>query len=293
MTANMDERNALFSIARVFHGAGTLLCTTLMTWLVGENVGMSFGLSSIIVCGIGVLGLAALHTVTLLLSKEKPADVGVDKTGVLDSAKGLLKDKNLFKIIFISVLWNVANYATTSFMGTYQIKELAFPMTLVSAISIVGSLARVLFSRPMGRFADKYSFSKMLVVCLSVCALSFAFAAFTVPENGKLFYFIHFVLHSVAMAGINSATINLIYDYVVPEQRVSALALQQTVAGFSGFFTVLIISPLVSLIQENGNSFLGLSVYAQQVTSTFSFVILIFTILYLIFVIGKLRRKGK
>ena len=55
MTANMDERNTLFSIARVFHGAGTLLCTTLMTWLVGENVGMSFGLSSIIVCGIGVI----------------------------------------------------------------------------------------------------------------------------------------------------------------------------------------------------------------------------------------------
>ena len=55
MTANMDERNTLFSVARVFHGAGTLLCTTAMTWLVGENVGMSFGTASIIVCGIGVL----------------------------------------------------------------------------------------------------------------------------------------------------------------------------------------------------------------------------------------------
>ena len=55
MTVNMDERNTLFSVARVFHGAGTLLCTTAMTWLVGENVGMSFGTASIIVCGIGVL----------------------------------------------------------------------------------------------------------------------------------------------------------------------------------------------------------------------------------------------
>ena len=33
MTVNMDERNTLFSVARVFHGAGTLLCTTAMTWL--------------------------------------------------------------------------------------------------------------------------------------------------------------------------------------------------------------------------------------------------------------------
>ncbi|MBP3324206.1 MAG: MFS transporter [Clostridia bacterium] len=55
MSANMDERNTLFSVARVFHGAGTLICSTIMTWLVGENCGMSFGLSALIVCGVGVL----------------------------------------------------------------------------------------------------------------------------------------------------------------------------------------------------------------------------------------------
>lgn len=55
MTTNMDERNSLFSIARVFHGFGTLVCTTLMTLFVGEKVGMSFGLAALIVCGIGIV----------------------------------------------------------------------------------------------------------------------------------------------------------------------------------------------------------------------------------------------
>ena len=69
MTINMDERNTLFSVARVFHGAGTLICTTIMTWLVGENCGMPFGKAAIITCGIGVIFTIPL----LFLGKERYA----------------------------------------------------------------------------------------------------------------------------------------------------------------------------------------------------------------------------
>ena len=69
MTANMDERNTLFSVARVFHGAGTLICSTIMTWLVGEKGGMSFGLASVIVCAIGFLFTIPL----MFLGKERYA----------------------------------------------------------------------------------------------------------------------------------------------------------------------------------------------------------------------------
>ena len=55
MTANIDERNSLFSIARVFHGGGTLICTTMMTWFVGENCGMGFGKAALITCLVGVV----------------------------------------------------------------------------------------------------------------------------------------------------------------------------------------------------------------------------------------------
>ncbi len=55
MTVDMDERNFLFSWARVFHGAGTLFCTTIMTLLVGEMVNMSFGMAAVITCAVGAL----------------------------------------------------------------------------------------------------------------------------------------------------------------------------------------------------------------------------------------------
>jgi len=69
MSTDMNGRNTLFSIARVFHGAGNLLCTSLMTWLIGEKGGMAFGPASILVCGIG-----AIFTLPLVfVGKEKYA----------------------------------------------------------------------------------------------------------------------------------------------------------------------------------------------------------------------------
>ncbi len=69
MSTNMNERNMLFSMARVFHGGGNLLCTTMMTWMIGENCGMSFGPAALITCLVG-----AVFTIPLFIwGKERYA----------------------------------------------------------------------------------------------------------------------------------------------------------------------------------------------------------------------------
>jgi len=242
-----------------------------------------------IVCGISVFVLMLLHSATLIFSKEKESSEE-EKISTEQLLIELIKDKNLFKVILISVLWNVVNYVATPFYGSYQIKELGFSMTFVSVLSAGYAIVRTIFSKPMGKFADKYSFAKMLNICFVVMLVAFGFNVFTVPENGKVFYTIYYMLNAVGMAGINSATINLIYDYVDKEKRVGALALKSTLAGFTGFFTTLAISPLVSYIQNNGNVFLGIFVYAQQVVSVIAVVLLIVLILYLNLVVRKIKK---
>ena len=242
-----------------------------------------------IVCGVSVFALMLLHTATLLFSKEKPSEIQ-EKLPLKKSVGELFKDKNLLKIILISVLWNVVCYTATPFYGTYQIKELGFSMTFVSALSAAYAVIRSAFSRPLGRFADKYSFAKMLNICFLIMLVAFIVNAFTVPSNGKVFFTVYYVLHAVAMAGINSAAINLIYDYADKEKRVGALALKSTLAGFAGFFTTLAVSPLVSYIQENGDTFLGLHVYAQQVVSVIAAVLLVGLLIYLNTVVRKIKK---
>ena len=146
----------------------------------------------------------------------------------------LLKNKTLFKIIMVFVIWNIANYSTTAFSGAYQVGALGFTTTFASIIVIASSIARVIFSKPIGRYADKHSFCKMLYICFGIEAVAFATAMFITPSNGSVVYIIYYVLYCIGCAGINSSIINLIYDYVDYDKRISALALVNTASGFAG-----------------------------------------------------------
>ena len=243
-----------------------------------------------VVCGVSIFILMLLHSATLIFSKEKPVEAN-EVCSVKQLLKELLTDKNLFKVILVSVLWSVVNYASTPFYGSYQIKELGFTMTFVSILSAAYAIVRTIFSRPMGKFADKYSFAKMLNICFSIALAGFIVNIFTVPANGKVLYTVYYMLYAVAMAGINSATINLIYDYVDKEKRTSALALKSTICGFAGFFTTLIVSPLVSYIQRNGNRLFGINIYAQQIVSVISSILLVVLLVYMNTTIKHLKLK--
>ena len=143
----------------------------------------------------------------------------------------------------------------------------------------------------MGAYADKRSFAKMIRLCFGIAAFAFLCNVFCVPENGKVLFTAYKILYSVAMGGINSALINLCYDYVSSEKRVHALAVTQALAGLAGFFSTLATSLLVGKIQENGNYFLGMSLFAQQVVSAIAFILTIAVIVYVSITLIK-KSKG-
>ena len=98
---------------------------------------------------------------------------------------------------------------------------------------------------------------------------------------------LYYIFYGIAMGGINSALINLVFDYVVPEQRADSLAICQAVSGLTGFMVTLAVSPLVTAIQNNGNIILGRTVYAQQLISGMGLVVVIAAIIYIRLVLGK------
>lgn len=246
-----------------------------------------------IFCAVGILGLMVIDTVVLLLMKEKPheeIEVG-EKVPVMKVVGQILRDKKIFKVLLVSVIWYVALYSTIPFYGTYKIKELGFSMTLVSILSAAYAIARSLASRPLGRYADKHSFTRMLNICFVIVFVAYSINMFTVPANGKVFYTIYYMLYAIAMGGINSAGTNLIYDFVEPDKRVAALALQHTLAGFAGFFATILVGFIVDYIQKSGNTFFGMNVYAQQVVSAIGAIVVLLALLYLNTVVKKMQRE--
>ena len=252
-----------------------------------EATGNLYG--SFLFCGIGIFVLMLLHTATLLLSKEKKTPP-VQKTSAGRALGDLFKNKRLMKAILLIALWNIASYVTTPFLGTYQIKELGFSMVFVSLLTVLYSVSRALISKPLGRYADRTSFVNMFNVCFLFMAAAFAVNIFTTPENGKFMFSLHYLLYALGSAGITSGEINLIYESVDHEHRMGALALKSTVSGLAGFGTSLLVSPLVDHIQKNGNRFLGMDLYAQQVLSAITFLL---TVVLLIYINTVMRKKEK
>ncbi len=245
--------------------------------------------TAFIIAAGAVFLLTVTHTLTLVLSKEKPAPTLPKTVSITQRFKNVLGDKTVMKVILISVFWTVSTHITTAFFGTYQTKELGFSMKFIALLSIIYSVVRIPASFVLARIADRRSFAYMLKYAYGLAAAGFLIAIFMVPSNGKVFYTVYYCLFAAAMGGINSAETNLIFDYVGPEKRSDALMVKQAVYGLAGFLATLAVTPLVNYIQANGNRFLGMNIYAQQVLSAISFVLAVLVIIYLQKVVIKIK----
>ena len=245
----------------------------------------AFILSAVVISIIMIL-----HTLAMVFAEEREL-AQPHRQKLLQTIGELISNKNILRVCGVFILYNISNYASVPFYGTYQIGELGFSLKFVSAIVMCGSISRVLVSKRWGRYADKKSFTAMIEKCLIFTGISQLFVVFANPTTGKLTFILYYIFNGIAQGGINSALINLIYDYVPLEKRADSLAITQAVAGLVGFLTTLCISPLVSHMQRCGISLFEMSIYAQQVVSLLALLFTILTIFYIRFTM--IRRKKK
>ena len=241
---------------------------------------------------VALLLLSVLHTFTLIFTQDKKKVESLpEKYNKSINFLSFLKNKKVLKISLVTLFWYVSYYSTVSFYGTYQIKELGFSLKFISVITIISYIARILVSKFWGVYADKNSFSKMMCRCFVVTAVGHFVMIFTLPSNGKILYTFYLVCTAIGQGGIGSGLINLCYDYIPNRNCSDALAFSQAIGGTAGFLITFLISPLVEYIQKNGNSFLGISVYAQQVISIIALLIEILAIVYIIYVVNPMPRN--
>lgn len=242
-----------------------------------------------VICAIALLLMTLIHTATLVVCKEKTT-VAAARVPIRKSVILLVRNKNLLKVMGVGIIWNVASALSASFYASYLREELAFSFTLIATLTTVGSICRIAASPLLGRFADKHSFATSMTVSFVVMAGAYLVAMFTQPETRWL-YIAYICLHSVAMAGINSGDINLIYDYVGGEERAATLGVKNALGGISAFLTALMSGAILGAIQRAGGlRIFGITLYAQQFLSLLSFLAVLFLIFYMRRVIAPLHR---
>ena len=244
--------------------------------------------TAFIIAAAVMFSLMIAHTLSMFFAVEKEILTN-EKKNLIKTIKEIAGNKDILKITLVFILYNAANYSSISFHGTYQINELGFSLKLISFIAITGSVSRILFSRFWGKYADKRSFSNMIEKCFIVLGIGYLCYVFATPKTGIYAVIGYTLLHGIAMGGINSALTNLVFDYVTPDKRSDSLAICQAASGVVGFVSTLLVSPLVSYIQNSSNTFLGIPIYAQQVLSILSCILTVVAIIYVRTVLIKKR----
>lgn len=232
----------------------------------GKEIGVFY------VCSAIVLVLSVISFLSIYAVEDVPMATR-GNISVKATVKSLMADKMIRRVVIVCTLWSVASHCATPFYGAYQINELGFSMTFVSVLSILYSVVRIAFSRLLGAYADKKSFSHMSFVCFLIVGAGFFVNCFTTPANGKIFFTVYYCLYAISMGGINSAMTNLVFEHVKGSNRRDALAINSAFGGVAGFAATCVMSPVVAHIQNSGNMFMGMHMYAAQFVSAVAFVI--------------------
>lgn len=243
------------------------------------------------ICCIAIFILTVLHTLTLLLSTEKELPVKEKHSPIRNVVKKILTNKDVLKVIGVGVIWNFASAISTSFLASYLRQELAFSMTMITLLTTAGALCRIAVSPLLGKLADRRSFAFSMTLCFCVMALAYLAIVFTVPGKLRWLYLIYICLHSFAMGGINSGVINLIYDYVIPEDRAATLGISNAFGGIISFFTAIGAGTLLAFIQSNGGvTLFSLTIYAQQILALLTVIVTLSLIVYMRKIIAPMKR---
>lgn len=251
-----------------------------------NNVRIAFLIAAIV-----MLVISTLQVCTFIFIKEKPIINEKNKKPFFSISK-FIKDKNILCIMVLFSFYYIITHSASPFFSTYMLGELGFSLKFISLLTMVSSISRILVSRFWGSYADRKSFASMFEKCLILMGIAFLCATFATPQNGKVMFALYYIFHGAAMAGTNSALINLVFDYAKVETRSEALAVCQAIPGLIGFLATLVFGWLVSYVQQNDNHFLGLPIYAQQIAAVITVLLIVITIIFVHTVVKKMKKQS-
>ncbi len=170
MTERLDERTSLLSYKSIWSGIGAGIATIIGTVLVGENVGLSFGLASIIIAAFAFISMIFVNRNV----KERIVAEEEEKFTLRRMLRYLFKNKYLL-IYYLGYLFHAGFGVSGSlmlFISFYMFHNSQFSL-FIGALSILPMLICALFVPKLIKRFDKM---KLYLFC---CLLNIIFSILT------------------------------------------------------------------------------------------------------------------
>lgn len=246
-------------------------------------------------CALVIFIFMVFHVVSLLIARDAPKVMEDIRRSppLLPAIRENFSNPTFFKVLVFALGWNIFCCLFSSYQTVFLLQDVGASTTYIAVTGIVGSLIRIVVSPAMGRYSDKHGFARACRLGLTFAAVAYGMLAFQSPANGRVLYMVYQVIMAFGMATVSGGMLNILFEYVEARDRVGAMSIYCSLAGFGGFCGTLAGGAILDAIQKAGNRFLGMSVYAQQVLAAIGCIGLIATILYGKYVLEKAPRIGR
>ena len=232
-----------------------------------------------LILGAVMLLLVILHTIPLIVAKEKP-EIVTQHEPAYRSALSLIKNKNFRNTVISYTIYGIASGLIAPFLSTYQINELGFSMTLIAVMDVVIHVIWIGLLAYFGKISVKYKSRDIRTVANLLPLVTFGIIIFTTPKIGVVGIFIYRLFNSAYSAANTASHHKLLFDLTPPEDRTTAIAISAMLVGIFGFLTTLIARPFFDYLQAQDIVLFGEKVYAQQILALISTAILVVMNIY-------------
>ncbi len=252
------------------------------------------GGTAFLITAFTLFAVSLAHLLVILSTKGGSLQVSGENRGIKSFVTSLkkLRDKTVFSLVALEVLWKSAYCISVAFYGVYQANDLAMTLRFITILTMAQALARIFASLVMGRIADKLGWHTALCICFSFAFISFVCIGTCNETNGAVMFLLYNVFFGIAMSGINGGLMNIVFDYLPGEECPSVLGLKSATSGLFGFGMTALAGVLLARIQKTGGAqIFSFTLKAQQILSFVSAILCILIILLLVVVIRNLERN--
>lgn len=269
----------------------SLACGILLSLAVGfvvdkleaaGNLMLSFLLIAAVIFTLSVVNLITLLSIKNIDAKETASQ----QKSFSEVADATFRSRPFMNILVLQCIVDIATYMITGFLGTFKTVDLLYSVGAVQLINMAGNFARLIFSKPFGSYSDRTSFANGYMVGLLLALLGVVCLVFT--TNGtRWLIIVYAVLYNIAQAGVSANSYNMMYSYVPADCFVQAQAIKSSISGALGFLASLLAGAILKSVQANGNTFLGIRLYGQQLLAVISAVLFLAALLFMKFVVSR------
>jgi hypothetical protein len=221
-----------------------------------------------------VIVFSLLNSRLLFSIKEPPVKKGNLPLKIKNILSLPVKDLNFRKILWLSVIWNIAAQVALPYFAVYMVSDLRLGYAYMMFLNMLSAVASVSLVRLWGKLADSRSWvftAKFSIGALAVCHSLWFFV------NKDTFYILLpllFVLAGTAWSGVNLSLFNIQFFYAPENGRTVYLGFNGAIGGLIGFVSVLGGSLIVGGFEGFKFNVLGVNIGNMQVVFGISGILL-------------------